>query len=315
MPKETEDVQAMEKESIVFHGAGGKVTWTEFEKSIARYFRLKYGSEIGEMLWRNEMPVIEGDDALDRNEFKEHCQIVLEAISISSPQRYATLKPQNSGFWEVDWHLKWRKREWRRMIDIVSMKCKGQALLVVEDLSIDDAARLRKHLIKHFGGASEDVKERELLFDEGLPDKPGGKAFPKGVDIEVKLRQIKSEWIELTRMCPVEDRSTYEHAKERTMVKVIMKHIQQTEYARPLKELLQEMKVERMVKRKIEGGGEQGDVDEIDIDDWEHRNYKDSWLPSFERLRTKLISHYKERKYLGNQRQDDDKKRSLPVST
>lgn len=312
MPKETEDVQAMEKESIVFHGAGGKVTWTEFEKSIARYFRLKYGSEIGEMLWRNEMPVIEGDDALDRNEFKEHCQIVLEAISISSPQRYATLKPQNSGFWEVDWHLKWRKREWRRMIDIVSMKCKGQALLVVEDLSIDDAARLRKHLVKHFGGASEDVKERELLFDEGLPDKPGGKAFPKGVDIEVKLRQIKSEWIELTRMCPVEDRSTYEYAKERTMVKVIMKHIQQTEYARPLKELLQEMKVERMVKRKIEGGGEQGDVDEIDIDDWEHRNYKDSWLPSFERLRTKLISHYKERKYLGNQRQDDDKKRSLP---
>ena len=312
MPKETEDVQAMEKESIVFHGAGGKVTWTEFEKSIARYFRLKYGSEIGEMLWRNEMPVIEGDDALDRHEFKEHCQIVLEAISISSPQRYATLKPQNSGFWEVDWHLKWRKREWRRMIDIVSMKCKGQALLVVEDLSIDDAARLRKHLVKHFGGASEDVKERELLFDEGLPDKPGGKAFPKGVDIEVKLRQIKSEWIELTRMCPVEDRSTYEYAKERTMVKVIMKHIQQTEYARPLKELLQEMKVERMVKRKIEGGGEQGDVDEIDIDDWEHRNYKDSWLPSFERLRTKLISHYKERKYLGNQRQDDDKKRSLP---
>ncbi len=84
------------------------------------------------------------------------------------------------------------------------------------------------------------------------------------------------------------------------MVKVIMKHIQQTEYVRPLKELLQEMKVERMVKRKIEGGGDQGDVDEVDIDDWEHRNYKDSWLPSFERLRMKLMSHYKERKYQGN---------------
>ena len=57
------------------------------------------------------------------------------------------------------------------------------------------------------------MRERELRFDEGLPDKPGGKAFPKGVDIEVKLRQIKSEWIELTRMCPVEDRPTYEYVK------------------------------------------------------------------------------------------------------
>ena len=69
MPKETEDVQAMEKETIVFHGTGGTVTWTEFEKSIARYFRLKYGSEIGEMLWRNELPIIDGDEAIDRYEW------------------------------------------------------------------------------------------------------------------------------------------------------------------------------------------------------------------------------------------------------
>ncbi len=117
MPKETEDVQAMEKETIVFHGTGGIVTWTVFEKSIARYFRLKYGSEIGEMLWRNELPIIEGDEAIDRYEFREHCQLVLEAISVSQSQRYAALKPQNSGFWEVDWHLKWRNREWRRMIE------------------------------------------------------------------------------------------------------------------------------------------------------------------------------------------------------
>ncbi len=67
-----------------------------------------------------------------------------------------------------------------------------------------------------------------------------------------------------------------------------------------------------MVKRKIEGGGDQGDVDEVNIDDWEHRNYKDSWLPSFERLRMKLMSHYKERKYQGNQRHDEDKRNSLP---
>jgi hypothetical protein len=41
-----------------------------------------------------------------------------------------------------------------------------------------------------------------LHFDEGMPDKPGGKAFPKGIDIEAKLQKLKSEWIELTQMCP-----------------------------------------------------------------------------------------------------------------
>ena len=140
-----------------------------------------------------------------------------------------------------------------------------------------------------------------MHFDAGMPDKPGGKPFPKGIDIEAKLQSLKSESVELTRMCPVENRGEYEYAKEKTLVKMIIKHLQQTEYARTIRELLQEMKVERMVQRRIEGGGNANDVDEVDIDDWEHRNYKDSWLQSFERLKTKLISHYKERKFQSGQ--------------
>ncbi len=102
MPKaEDEDFNNMEKEMIVFHGKTGKVTWIEFEKSIARYFRMKFGSEIGNQLWRNELLIIEGDDAIGRAEFREHCQAVLEAIANHSPQKYAIFKPQNSGFWEV----------------------------------------------------------------------------------------------------------------------------------------------------------------------------------------------------------------------
>ena len=39
MPKTVdEDFKDMEKETILFHGKTGKVTWFEFEKSIARYF-------------------------------------------------------------------------------------------------------------------------------------------------------------------------------------------------------------------------------------------------------------------------------------
>ena len=313
MPKaEEQDFKDMEKETVLFHGKSGNVTWNEFEKSIARYFRMKFGSEIGNQLWRNELPIIDGDEAIGRAEFKEHCQEVLEAIANHSPQKYAIFKPQNSGFWEVAWHIKWRQKEWARMIDVVSMRCRGQALLTIEELAPDNYAHLRRHLIKHYGGASEDVRQRELHFDAGMPDKPGGKPFPKGIDIEAKLQSLKSESVELTRMCPLENRGEYEYAKEKTLVKMIIKHLQQTEYAKTIKELLQEMKVERMVKRRIEGGGNANDPDEVDIDDWEHRNYKDSWLPSFERLKTKLISHYKERKFQSNQERGGDNSRSLP---
>ena len=60
MPKaEEQDYKDMEKETVLFHGKSGNVTWIEFEKSIARYFRMKFGSEIGNQLWRNELPIIE----------------------------------------------------------------------------------------------------------------------------------------------------------------------------------------------------------------------------------------------------------------
>ena len=81
------------------------------------------------------MPVIEGDGAIDGDEFEEHCNKVLEAISNFSPQKYAIFKPARSSFWEVEWHTKWRQREWARMIDVVSMRCRGQALLTIEDLA------------------------------------------------------------------------------------------------------------------------------------------------------------------------------------
>jgi hypothetical protein len=99
MPKgEVDGVKDMEKETIQFHGKTGKVTWIEFEKPIARYFRMKFGSEIGNKLWRSEMPVIEDDGALDEDEFEEHCNEVLEAISNCSRQKYAIFRPAKSGF-------------------------------------------------------------------------------------------------------------------------------------------------------------------------------------------------------------------------
>ncbi len=77
-----------------------------------------------------------------------------------------------------------------------------------------------------------------MHFDAGMLDEPGGKAFPKGIDIEAKLQSLKSESVELTRMCRVENRGEYEYAKEKTLVKMVIKHLQQTEYAKTIKELI-----------------------------------------------------------------------------
>ena len=64
MSKDEDSVKEMERESFQFFGTKGKVKWVDFEKSIARHFRMKFGS-IGEKLWMNELPIIDGDNAID----------------------------------------------------------------------------------------------------------------------------------------------------------------------------------------------------------------------------------------------------------
>ncbi len=58
---------------------------------------------------------------------------------------------------------------------------------------------------------SADVRRREKIVDAGMPDKPGAKAFPKGVNMEDKLDRLKAEWVQLTLMCPAEHRAEYEY--------------------------------------------------------------------------------------------------------
>jgi hypothetical protein len=117
------------------------------------------------------------------------------------------------------------------MYDVVTMRCKGQALLSMEQIGLANARTTRKHLKKEFGGASEDVKFRETVFENGLPEK-GKKQFYKGIDIEAKLRQMKQEWTEIVQMCPAENRATYQCAKESELVKICLK-LSDTDYLDP----------------------------------------------------------------------------------
>ncbi len=78
------------------------------------------------------------------------------------------------------------------MYDVVAMRCRGQTAITLDDLPRDKAPLLRKHMMKKYGGASADVRRREKIFDAGMPDKPGGKAFPKGIHMEEKLDRLQS---------------------------------------------------------------------------------------------------------------------------
>jgi hypothetical protein len=64
MSADNEQVKAMEKEAITFIGYGGKVSIVQFDMHIARYMRMKYGRKIGEGLWMDNLPIIEGTGRL-----------------------------------------------------------------------------------------------------------------------------------------------------------------------------------------------------------------------------------------------------------
>jgi hypothetical protein len=181
----------------------------------------------------------------------------------------------------------------------------------VEEVGIDNASSLRKALKKQYGGASEDVKHREEIFENGMPEK-GKKVFPKGIDIEAKLRQLFREWQELVLLCPEENKETYKYAKESELVKICLKHLRHTEYDQTIKELLNDIKFDRKLARAMAGGNVE-DAEDDNLEDWEYRNYKDDWVPSFEKLRDKLVGHYKEVKYNKSLKDDDQDKQALPA--
>ena len=161
-------------------------------------------------------------------------------------------------------------------------------------------------------GASEDIKHREETFENGMPEK-GKKVFPKGIDIEAKLRQLFREWQEIVLLCPEENKANYKYAKESELVKICLKHLRHTEYDQTIKELLNDIKFDRKLARAMAGGNVE-DAEDDNLEDWEYRNYKDDWIPSFEKLRDKLVGHYKEEVKYNKVTQDEDgDKQSLPT--
>ena len=85
-----------------------------------------------------------------------------------------------------------------------------------------------------------------------------------------------------------------------------------SEFGQAIKEILNEIKFDRKLERAIAGDGADGN--KANVEDWEYRNYMDGWVPTFEKLRDKLVSWFKESKYNSQMSKDDpSEKHTIPA--
>jgi hypothetical protein len=121
MSADNEQIKAIEKEVVTFIGYGGKVSFIQF------------GRKIGEGLWMDNLPIIEETGRINNADFKIHCTDILDSIAVSNANRVKILTPDTSPLWKREWQTQWRRDQRERMHDVVSMRCKGQALLSLEE--------------------------------------------------------------------------------------------------------------------------------------------------------------------------------------
>jgi hypothetical protein len=139
MAADNDQLKTFEKDVISFTGYSGKVCLAQFDKHMARYMRMRFGRKIGECLWNDTLPIIEGAGRITNPNFELHCRDVLDVIAICQASRVKLYTPGHSPFWTREWHTKWRQEEWGRMQDVVSIRSKGQALLSFEEHGLKNA--------------------------------------------------------------------------------------------------------------------------------------------------------------------------------
>ena len=167
------------------------------------------------MIWEDSLPDLETESG-----FNDHCHGVWDCINDRNATQGKGLWSITSGFWSKKWQNKWRIKQYDRLFDKIESSVSGSAALEVANRGMERASKIRAHLMKQFGGAGEDLQARQDQFELGLPKTIGSPAFPPGVDMPEKLRQLEAERTALTRLCPRDKKQTYEYSKESTLVKV-----------------------------------------------------------------------------------------------
>jgi hypothetical protein len=259
--------------------------WDSFDRRMIRYMRKKL-DVIGEKMWLGEIGSV---FAMKQGDYEAHCDEVMRAIYCMDPSEARKLKNDLAEFEDPDWQYAWLARQFVLMGDYIESHSKGQAEIEMINYS-GDMREIRKHLYKQFGsGSGGNIHEKELEFDRGLPEK-GKAAFPPGCDMGEKLRQLESRRLYFMRMAgSAEKRKTYTYCQETKLVRIVLEHVNKSEYGDCIKRVLEAVKFKKMVAKAV--SGESSD-DESGVPDNHERSFSDDWLPSWKLLKAALLEEW-----------------------
>jgi hypothetical protein len=317
---DSSDDEAKRKSSRTFTGFKPE-EFEPWQKSIGRWCRSRHGAKLGDMYWEGTLPILDTTypESISDELFEQYVDMVFKSINARDFRRAKSLWGEWE-FWTRKWHVEHRESEYDKIYDYVAGKTTDDAALEVESLGREKAASLKGHLQKHFGGAGSDIRNREHIYESGMPEKAGKAVFYSGVNIDKKLREMAAERRNLTTMCPEAKRDEYEFAKESTLVKIVLKHLRGTEFHDTAKKLLSEIKVLKKAQAMIPVYDNHGNLQlpdssaNVDLrDDWDFRNYDTRWLPSWDSLRSSLVADWKEASFEGGMQGDKRKGQQLPT--
>jgi hypothetical protein len=289
----------------------------DFNKKLGRWCRKKLGTTFGNHFWYDTLP--DHDGIIDGTDWNLYAEEVWDSINDYDPAKAKILYNIGSGFWNKSWHVKWRRAQYDRIYDKVEASVSGMAALEVEALGMENASDLRKHLFKQFGGAGDDIRAREEIYEAGMPVSKDSAPFPTGIHMENKLRVLQAERVALLKLCTKEKRDTYEYGTEAKLVKIVLRHLRGSDYQETIEKLLQEVKLRKEFESKLPTVDGQGKLvmpasgsSAVISEDWEFRNFSNDWLPSWTELKSKLVSKYKSAGF-GKRKQGQDKGAALPA--
>ena len=256
--------------------------WDAFDRRVLRHMRKHYGL-FGEKLWQGSLPKI---DDLGGDDYNQYCEEVYETVEIKDPTNAWHLWDVQSGFWTKVWQEKWRARQYMLLKDYVEEHARGAVEIEVVNFDGDEE-QLRSHLFKQFGaGNSGDVHSKESHYDAGMPE-PGKMAFPIGVDMRAKLRQLHDRKQLFWKMCAPDLRSEYPYCKETKLVRIVLEHVgYNSDYKECVARLLSSIALKKEIVREQSGEGVEDDPDPAS------RTFNDDWLPSWSRLQYALVEEY-----------------------
>jgi hypothetical protein len=178
-------------------GSAGKLE--AFDKRIGRWCRKQHGTQLGNMFWENNLPTFL--ELGHGQAWQDHAELVWESINEKNTTEATSLHDINSGFWQHEWHRRWRKAQCEKLHDKVESCVQDMVMLELESLTMDNAPEIRRHLHEQFGGAGDDVRAREEAYEACMVEYLGAPGFPKNGNMENKLRTLQAKRGKLLKLC------------------------------------------------------------------------------------------------------------------